>query len=62
MWQGPHHNPWSMGNRGSRVWASDGMTERGTGHRGVAKESEQGKMAESAKQQSRGIGKPVAMG
>ena len=43
-------------------WAGDWTRQRGKGHRGMANETEQGKMAEGAKQQPRGIGKPVAMG
>ena len=41
--------------------AGDEMRQRGAGHCGVANETEQGKMAESAKQQPRLIWKPVAM-
>ena len=46
--------PWDGETRGRWDWADDGMWQRGTGH-GMGWETE------SAKQQPRGIGKPVAM-
>ena len=45
----------------NRNRAGDVMRQRGTGYRGVANETEHREMAEGAKQQPRGIGKPVAM-
>ena len=54
MWLGPHNGPKGRESMGRWERAGAGMRQRGMGHG-------KGREAESAKQEPRGIGKPVAM-
>ena len=53
--------PRELKTAGHADGVADGMRQRGTGHRGVANQSERGKMADSSKQHPCEFGAPVAM-